>query len=343
MDEQQPIVTILTPTYNHGKYLAECINSAINQQFRQWEMLILDDGSTDDTAIIAKEFEQKDPRIRYFRQDNIGINRLAETYNKGLAMAKGEFIAILEGDDYWEPMKLQIQVKYLLSHPDCVLSWGKAYSISSDRETNYGLYPSIDRPEAKYYNNEPVGSILNIFFLWDCIPALTIVIRKDVLLSIGGFKHLFDLPSVDVPVLFELAALGPFYFVPEALGSWRNYAAQITKTLTTQIMEGYVRISAHFFEAYSQRKNLHFDIQKTTITAYVARQRVIVYSRAGRYKLLRRDFKNARKDYKTSLLTGGFTQPMWKVRSLVGYFFSLLHLNVEGLSKTLGKKHYSTE
>jgi glycosyltransferase involved in cell wall biosynthesis len=92
-----PLVSIITPTYNHQDYIAECIDSVIHQSYSNWEMIIIDDGSSDNTLSIARLFEKKNNRIKVYTQENIGIFRLAETYNKALGMAKGEYIAILEG------------------------------------------------------------------------------------------------------------------------------------------------------------------------------------------------------------------------------------------------------
>lgn len=343
MPNKPPIVSILTPTYNHGKYLEECISSVLNQSFEHWEMLILDDGSTDDTPVIAERYAAQDSRIHYYRQENVGIFRLSETYNKGLHLASGEFIAILEGDDYWVSEKLQLQMEYLQLHPECILSWGQAYSVSSDRQSIYGLNPEINTDLIPLFNNTPTGNILNIFFFRNCIPALTLMIRKNALLSINGFKQPYNLPLVDLPTLYELATLGEFYFIPKVLGSWRIYASQITKTYTAEIMEGFTSLAFDNYLKYSENKDLHLSVDFKVLKKHYTCQKIITYSRAGRYKLIRRDFRNARHAYIVSMVTGGYTEPVWKLRSLVGIVFSFLHLNVEGLSKVLGKKHYSTE
>ena len=77
----------------------------MNQTYRNWEMVIVDDGSTDDTVRIARQYAKEDERIRVFPRENVGIFRLAETYNFGVARSSGEFVAVLEGDDVWEANK----------------------------------------------------------------------------------------------------------------------------------------------------------------------------------------------------------------------------------------------
>src|SRR5687767_5983622 len=103
-----PKVSILTPTYRHAQFIASTIKSVQDQTFQDWEMLILDDGSDDGTAEIAES--GGDSRVRVFREPHRGIDLLDETYNRGLEEARGELIAILEGDDLWHAHKLSTQV-----------------------------------------------------------------------------------------------------------------------------------------------------------------------------------------------------------------------------------------
>jgi len=105
------LVSIITPTYNHAEFIGACIESVLAQTYPYWEMIIIDDGSTDDTGEVVARYE--DDRIRYIRQPNMGVERLTETYNKALSLARGEYIAILEGDDYWPDYKLSKHLKLL--------------------------------------------------------------------------------------------------------------------------------------------------------------------------------------------------------------------------------------
>ena len=116
-----PLVSVITPTYNHGKFISDCIESVLKQSYQNWEMIIIDDGSTDNTFAIAQEYEKKDKRIKAFTQNNIGIFRLGETYNLALSKATGKYAAILEGDAIWFPEKLTLQVDAMENNPDAVL------------------------------------------------------------------------------------------------------------------------------------------------------------------------------------------------------------------------------
>ena len=99
-----PLVSILTPVYNHERYIHECIESVLIQTYPHWEQVILDNGPNDQTGRIVSEY--RDPRIQYYHQENQGIFRLAETYNRALGLCAGRLVAPLEGDDVWPADKL---------------------------------------------------------------------------------------------------------------------------------------------------------------------------------------------------------------------------------------------
>src|SRR4051812_37828652 len=104
-----PMVTILMPAYNASKYISEAISSVLQQSFSDFELLVIDDGSADETASIIRQFT--DPRIHYLHQHHQGI---AYALNKGLREAKGRFIARFDADDVCMPSRLARQVNFLL-------------------------------------------------------------------------------------------------------------------------------------------------------------------------------------------------------------------------------------
>jgi glycosyltransferase involved in cell wall biosynthesis len=339
MNDNPPVVTIIAPTYNHEKYISECIKSAIAQTFEDWEMLVMNDGSTDRTADIVESFVKIDQRIKLVNQQNVGIFRLSETYNKALKIAKGKYIAILEGDDCWQRQKLEKQVRIMECNSEVVVCWGQAESVNADRTTVYSLSPEANSSDSKYFNNDPVGCIMNIFLYRNCVPALTMLIRKDCLLQIGGFQQGFGLPLVDLPTLYELSLKGNFIFIPETLGIWRNYASQITKTYPAEMAEGFYQMAKAFLDRHEA--DLKFKIDAGKFNDFYNRRIIIAYARSGRYKLIRQEFNSARKDYLKAIFRGGLQEPVWKLRALTGLLFSFLHLNVEGLARLMGKKHYT--
>ncbi|MCK4663289.1 MAG: glycosyltransferase family 2 protein [Bacteroidales bacterium] len=338
----QPVISVITPTFNHQNYINECIDSVRNQSFKKWEMIIIDDGSTDRTLENAKKYTEVDNRIRIYTQENIGIFRLVETYNKALSYSNGKYVAIIEGDDNWEPNKLELQVKLFEENNDMILNWGQARCISYNKKIDYNTYPNVNGKESTYYNNDPVGNILNLLLYKDCIPALTILVRKDALIRIGGFTQPLGMPTIDLPTLLQLSLVGKFGFIPKTLGSWRVHEWQTTKVYPVALSEGYFKLVIEFIKKNAENKIVK-NINIKSVIAFHRRQIAIAYSRSGRYKLVRKKFAKARQDYLKSIIKGGFLEPGWMLRSVIGIIFSLLHKNVEGLWALLGKKTYSDD
>ena len=108
----EPLVSIITPVYNAERFLSDTIKSVQNQTYKNWEILLIDDCSKDNSAQIIKEFQKYDNRIKYIK---LKMNSGASvSRNEGIRNAKGRFIAFVDSDDIWKPEKLEIQIKYML-------------------------------------------------------------------------------------------------------------------------------------------------------------------------------------------------------------------------------------
>ncbi|OUQ05201.1 glycosyl transferase [Erysipelatoclostridium sp. An15] len=107
----EDLVSIIMPAYNAEKYIGESIESVLNQTYQNWELMIVNDCSIDNTANIIKNYADKDSRIKYFHQKTNSGAALAR--NKGIELANGKYIAFLDSDDLWKSDKLQIQISYM--------------------------------------------------------------------------------------------------------------------------------------------------------------------------------------------------------------------------------------
>jgi glycosyltransferase involved in cell wall biosynthesis len=300
-------------------------------------MIIVNDGSTDNTSEIVRAYIENDPRVKLYDQKNIGIFRLSETYNFALKEATGEYVAILEGDDLWEDDKLQRQVDKMESDQSIVLSWGKAYSVQAASGDILGLHPEN---HSEFFFNKPIGSILNLLYLENCIPALTIMIRKSVIDEIGGFQQGFNLPLVDLPTLLKISLLGEFFYDNEPLGKWRIYANQVTKTFPIEIIKGRYAAAISHLNDLPLKYSSQLKITERDMHKYFKKRIMTGYAMSGRYKLMRKDFRNARKDYFKSLFFIGVFEPVWRLRAIIGLTCSFFHYDVEGIAKLMGKKSY---
>lgn len=229
MSASEPVVSILTPTYNHARYIRRCLESAIAQTDPRWEQIVVDDGSDDETEAVIRSI--KDPRIRYVRRAHRGIMHLAESYNLALEMSRGEFIAVLEGDDSWPADKIERQLR-LFDRPEIVLSWGLA-TVTDE----FGkLLRTSPRPEvvARAQGLTP-GETVDALLERNFIPACTVMCRREALLQIGGFQQPGGIPTTDYPTWLELCRVGWFAFGNEVLGTHRRHPGQVTDRMKTEI------------------------------------------------------------------------------------------------------------
>src|SRR5258706_10937223 len=142
---QQPKISIIMTIYNDAAYLAEAINSVTSQTYTNWELIIINDASTDDTESIIQNFEKKDNRIHYIC--NTKNKGQTSSLNYGIRIATGEFIARIDSDDIWKDThKLQEQVAFLVGHPEYGMVGCWAYTIDTKGNRLSDLsYPIHDK------------------------------------------------------------------------------------------------------------------------------------------------------------------------------------------------------
>jgi glycosyltransferase involved in cell wall biosynthesis len=130
------LVSVIVPCFNYARYLDQCIDSVIRQSHQRWECIIVDDGSTDETADVCTRLAKMDSRVTFVRQNNRG---LGAARNAGVRQANGEFVQLLDADDLLEPEKLKVQVAFLGAHPDTdvVLGEGAFFDDGFPRD----IYP----------------------------------------------------------------------------------------------------------------------------------------------------------------------------------------------------------
>ena len=157
------IVSIITPSYNSEKYLKDCIVSVLNQTFKNWEMLIVDDASSDDSRTVIEPYLKKDKRIKaFFLKKNIGP---AMARNYAISKASGRYIAFLDSDDIWLPNKLKVQLDFMkLNNYSFVFS---SYQVIS--EDNSNVINEILVPKKISYNQYLKNTV---------IGCLTVIIDK---------------------------------------------------------------------------------------------------------------------------------------------------------------------
>ena len=247
----QPLVSIITPTYRHEAFIGQCIESVLGQTYANWEQIIVDDCSPDRTEEIARSY--RDPRIKVVRKpERGGPAGLHVSYNTALQMARGELVAVLEGDDYWPTDKLAIQVP-VHEDRDLVLSWG----------------PYAERPDGPWLvhgkrcsTRERCFPDTSYLLVRNIIPALTVVARHEALLRIGRFWQPEGTVFVDHPTWLRLSTLGGFLYLPRLLGYYRLHASQISQTHGERMNFHMHRYPAEFVGALSPEQRERVDLPR---------------------------------------------------------------------------------
>ena len=149
------LVSIITPCYNSEKFLDECISSVLNQTYQNWEMLIVDDNSSDNSSILINSYSKKDERIKpLYLNDNIGA---AMARNKAISKAKGKYLAFLDSDDVWLPKKLEVQTNFMKKN-NCSFVFS-SYSVISDEKPTYTISVPEKITYKRYLKNTIIGCL----------------------------------------------------------------------------------------------------------------------------------------------------------------------------------------
>jgi glycosyltransferase involved in cell wall biosynthesis len=202
---KKPTVSVIIPTYNRAHLIGRAIESVLNQTYQDFELIIVDDASTDNTEYLIKEFQQKDKRISYSKHDRNKGGSAAR--NTGIKTSKGQYIAFQDSDDEWLPGKLEKQMEIL-------------EKASQEVGVIYTAFWRVKGDKKQYIPSEKVlkkeGDIHNELLKGNFITTQSIVVRKDCLEKVGYFDE--NLPRLqDWELVLRLSEKYIFKFIDEPL------------------------------------------------------------------------------------------------------------------------------
>lgn len=231
--EKQPLISALMSVYNGERFVAEAVESILNQSCTDFEFLVVNDGSTDRSADIIRSFN--DPRIVYIENPvNMG---LIASLNKGLALARGRYIARMDHDDVALPERFSEQIAHLEGNRDLVVAGSDYYLVTDNRETRSAQHWSRHSDYLK-----------TVLLFSTCFAHPTVmmknVFRETGLTYEGEFKH-----TEDYRLWTRLAAQGGFAVIPKALIRYRVHAGQTT----VQNRSAQFALSARIREDYLEK------------------------------------------------------------------------------------------
>jgi len=217
---QHPLVSIIVPTYNAAKWIDGTIESIFNQDFKDFEILIIDDGSTDNTFDVLINYLDY---IRYIKKENGGT---ASARNLGIKESKGKYIAFLDADDLWEKSKLKTQISFL---EETDYSWVYSDADAFDETTGKKLFKF-----SKMYSMKS-GNILTSLFFVDFIPSPTLVVLKSIFSAIGYFNEQEFFNIEDYEMWLRIAEKFPIGYINQTLAKYRIHSN--SKTNSTNFEE----------------------------------------------------------------------------------------------------------
>lgn len=209
-----PRISVLLPVYNAESFLRDAIDSVLSQTFSDFELLMLDDGSTDNSAAILREYEAKDPRVRVFFRRNRG---LAFTLNELIGMARGELLARMDDDDICLPSRFEKQIAFLDAHPDHVLVGGWIEQMNEAGQPigtirSPTAHEGIDEANSKGHCS-----------VWH--P--TAMMRKSSVLAIAGYDVNLE-NAEDIDLWLRLAEVGKLANLETAVLKYRLHGASMS-------------------------------------------------------------------------------------------------------------------
>lgn len=284
IDKSNILVSIVIPTYNHSIYLNRALESIINQTYKNWEVIIIDNHSTDNTSEVVANF--KSERIKYFKIHNNGI--IAISRNAGIKIAKGQWIAFLDSDDWWASNKLEICIKKINDKVDLIYH---DLEIRSFKPRLFGRKKIKSRKLKK-----PV--LIDLLIEGNAISNSSVIVRKKFLDEINGIDETKEMVAAeDFNTWLRIAKLtDQFVYLKKRLGYYLVHDQSVSKKDMS--------IPARY--AIKEFSGLLTQYQKT-------KQEAFLKYISGRFNFLNLNYKKSMKDLLFTLKNGGISL---KVRSL---------------------------
>ena len=222
MQNINPLISVIMPTYNNGKYIKQAIESIYAQNYDNIEIIVVDDGSTDNTKEILKEY--KNIKYFYIRHKGIPFAR-----NLAIENSNGEYIAFCDSDDYWLPEKINTQIQYFKEHPDCEIVFTSLENFFEDENLKK------DKRALKEKNFE----LINKYYLPTCL------IKKQLFDKIGVFKQDFQ-TGEDTEFLYRISTNGISIknLITRKFYMRRLHGNNITLTKTKKSINEFLKLTA---------------------------------------------------------------------------------------------------
>ena len=217
-EDTRPLVSIVMPAYNSEKFIHVAIESVINQTYTNWELLVVNDNSTDSTKIIVEELSIKDSRIKLINR-NVNSGKPSGAKNSALDFVRGEYIAFLDSDDMWIDKKLELQISFMIKNKNYVLTYTGGYWINSAGHV-------IKRFLPKYSDGDNLKNMLGRYEINNQSVVVRTNIFKDV---VNKFNETITIGE-DYNAFMHILAKYKIASIKQYLIKYRIHNSGITKS-----------------------------------------------------------------------------------------------------------------
>lgn len=228
MSKYMPVITVILPCYNAAAFIEETLNSVLNQTFDDFECLVIDDASTDQTCALVERIAAQDARVKLFRKEqNTGYT---ESLNMGLSLARGWYVARMDADDICMPQRFEKQVAFMETNPGCVMC-GSAYRLMHN---NYTVHVPVTHADIM------LGLLYGNVFCHPSIMMRNEIIRKNNI----RYETRFE-PSEDYAMWVHLSNFGTLANLPDVLLAYRLHRESVSnsRSITQKKLANHIRLS----------------------------------------------------------------------------------------------------
>ena len=233
----KPQISIITLTLNRVGFISKAIKSVQNQSFQDWELIVIDNDSKDNTEALVNDFIKNDSRIRYYK--NLPAQDISKSRNLGLMLSKGKYIAVLDSDDEWiDKEKLQKQFNFLENNPDYVLI-GSNIKIVNEKDK------FIENTDFKTEDADIRKKILT----QNQIPHSSVLYKEDIANKIGGYDNKLSTVE-DLDLFLRLGKLGKMKNLKEITTSYTRHSGGISQKRKLEMAWDHFKIVYRNFGKY---------------------------------------------------------------------------------------------
>lgn len=244
-------ISVIMASYNYAQYLEEAINSVINQAYENWELIVVDDGSTDNSVEIIKSYCVKDSRIKLVQHVGAKNKGLKETILLGLELVTGDWIAFLESDDFFSPDNFSKKLEIIEKYPNINLIFNRVKLLEEKGYSNKRLIKGFTKKQKRLSNMIFPRDMFYDFYINNMITTFScVMVEKDVLKNTN-----LNTPVdcfLDWWLWINLAYGNNFYYVDEELTTWRLHAESYVKKGKKPIIEA---VQAKAYKSIYEKKD----------------------------------------------------------------------------------------